>query len=285
MRLQALYPLSIAIFLSACVMKKPNEALWQLIPDSGVSIPKEAASDLGLSEELVKRVYSKENLLQAQAQVASGKNIELNILLRDDWQARLPLKMKSGSVKNYEDIETSEEIVGLGDLPVSAIKTNVTPADSLRKMTLDAKQPAFDLMKIQLSKSSLVEIISALNKIHKLPSVLFAEPNFKVQKIATPNDPSWPSLWGMTKISAPTVWDSFTGSDNVVVAVIDTGVDLNHEDIKSNIWKNTKEIAGNGVDDDSNGYIDDVNGWDFAYGDNDPSDGDGHGTHCAGTVA
>ncbi len=106
-----------------------------------------------------------------------------------------------------------------------------------------------------------------------------------MRKIQVPNDPSFPSLWGMTKISAPAAWDSFKGSDKTVVAVIDTGVDINHKDLKDNIWTNTKEIAGNGIDDDGNGYIDDVNGWDFAYSDNNPSDGDGHGTHCAGTVA
>ncbi len=89
--MQALYPLSIVLFLSSCVVKKPNEALWQLIPDSGVSIPKEAASDLELSEELVKRVCSKENL--PPSQVLAGKNIESTIILRDDWHSKALSKL------------------------------------------------------------------------------------------------------------------------------------------------------------------------------------------------
>ena len=69
-----------------------------------------------------------------------------------------------------------------------------------------------------------------------------------------------------------------------MVGVIDTGVDYNHKDLAANIWTNPGEIAGNGIDDDGNGYIDDVHGWDFCNGDNDPMDDNGHGTHVAGTI-
>lgn len=75
------------------------------------------------------------------------------------------------------------------------------------------------------------------------------------------------------------------GSSDVVIAIIDTGVDYNHIDLRNNIWVNSAEIPGNGIDDDGNGYIDDVNGWDFVGDDNDPMDDNGHGTHVAGIVA
>ncbi|NEO33024.1 MAG: S8 family serine peptidase [Symploca sp. SIO3C6] len=93
--------------------------------------------------------------------------------------------------------------------------------------------------------------------------------------------------WGLDRIKAPEVWaQGYTGED-VVVAVIDSGVDYTHQDLNDNIWLNSDEIFGNGIDDDLNGYVDDIRGWDFIDGDNNPQDLDidGHGTHVAGTIA
>ncbi|MBE9204984.1 S8 family serine peptidase [Nostoc sp. LEGE 06077] len=91
--------------------------------------------------------------------------------------------------------------------------------------------------------------------------------------------------WGADLIKAPEVWaKGYTGA-GITVAVVDSGVDRNHRDLSSNIWKNTKEIAGNGKDDDGNGYIDDVYGWNFVSNNNNTLDKNGHGTHVAGTIA
>ena len=125
-------------------------------------------------------------------------------------------------------------------------------------------------------------------------TIEYVQPNFIYRALAEQgNDPLASKQWGMTKIKVPQAWEYTRGSSEVIVAVIDTGVDYNHEDLKGNIWRNTAEIPGNGIDDDNNGYIDDIRGWDFNQNDNDPMDetgsvlsggNPGHGTHCAGNV-
>jgi subtilisin family serine protease len=91
--------------------------------------------------------------------------------------------------------------------------------------------------------------------------------------------------WGADLVKAPEVWAKGYTGKGVTVAVLDTGIDYNYVDLKANIWTNTKEIAGNGKDDDGNGYIDDVYGWNFADNNNNTLDKQGHGTHVAGTIA
>ena len=102
---------------------------------------------------------------------------------------------------------------------------------------------------------------------------------------AVPGDPQYSQLWGMNAINAPDAWNISTGSSSVVVAVIDTGVDYTHRDLAANIWTNPGEIAGNGIDDDHNGFVDDVHGYDFVNNDGDPMDDNSHGTHVSGTIA
>ena len=116
------------------------------------------------------------------------------------------------------------------------------------------------------------------------PNVEYVEPNYIVELNVIPDDVLYNYLWGMDRINAPAAWDSETGYWPIVVGVIDTGVDYTHPDLVNNMWINPGEIAGNGVDDDGNGYIDDVYGYDFANDDGDPYDDFAHGTHVAGTI-
>ena len=129
----------------------------------------------------------------------------------------------------------------------------------------------------------------ALARLRGRPAVLYAEPDWVVHATDLTNDPELPNLWGLEQasdadIDASVAWDRTAGS-GVVVAVIDSGVDLDHPDLAANLWTNPGETAGNGVDDDNNGYIDDLHGWDYVDNDAEPDDANGHGTHVAGTIA
>ena len=146
---------------------------------------------------------------------------------------------------------------------------------------------------VRLGGSTDVE--DALAAYQSDPNVLYAEPNYRVELQLTPNDPQFDQLWGLNNvgqtggtvdadIDGVEAWDYGTGSGNVIVAVIDTGVDYTHEDLAANMWVNTGEVAGDGIDNDGNGFIDDVHGYDFRNFDGDPMDDHNHGTHVAGTI-
>ena len=132
-----------------------------------------------------------------------------------------------------------------------------------------------------------LNVDDAIRRYTEFRDVEYAQPNFYYHLLVTPNDPMFTlsGMYGLGKIAAPSAWDLSTGSSSVVVADIDTGMLYTHQDLAANAWVNPGEIAGNGVDDDANGFVDDVNGWDFFYNDSNPiDDAGGHGTHTAGTI-
>jgi len=113
---------------------------------------------------------------------------------------------------------------------------------------------------------------------------LTCEPNYVVETTRGADDFYLGSLWGMSAIQAPAAWDVSTGSSDVTVAVIDTGIEYTHPDLAANIAVNSGEVPTNGIDDDRNGFVDDVYGYDFINNDANPLDDHYHGTHCAGTI-
>ena len=149
---------------------------------------------------------------------------------------------------------------------------------------------------LSLPSTSIDEVIEELEGSSRIERI---EPDLLVQANLDPDDPQYPNLWGLNNtgqtggtpdsdIDAAEAWDTVSSSANTVVAIVDTGVDINHEDLAGNIWANPGEVPGDGVDNDGNGFIDDINGWNF-FDDEAwlffSADEDSHGTHVAGTIA
>ncbi|HEX6729494.1 MAG TPA: S8 family peptidase, partial [Pyrinomonadaceae bacterium] len=184
-------------------------------------------------------------------------------------------------------------------------------------MSIKAVNPKFEIVEgLRLAEVSPEEASNALEALRARPDVIYAEPNLIRKALVVPNDPKYPDMWGLNNtgqrvsfgghpgtpgndIRAQQAWDITTGNRSVVVGVIDSGIDINHEDLQANIWVNPGEVAGNSIDDDANGFVDDIHGWDFAHNDatvfdyTEPAypppdsyngDFDDHGTHVAGTI-
>lgn len=140
----------------------------------------------------------------------------------------------------------------------------------------------FDLYSVRLTPGT--DLGTALAYYGGRAGVVAAAPDEILHAARRPSDTSYSAQYGPAKIGAQVAWNVTTGNPNFVVGVIDSGVDYRHPDLAANIWTNPGEIAGDGIDNDGNGYIDDVRGWDFANNDNDPMDDDDHGTHVAGIL-
>lgn len=147
----------------------------------------------------------------------------------------------------------------------------------------------------QIKVGKKTDIKKTLAHLSRHPSVEAVELNFVHTPHLLPDDPSFSEQWGLDNdglpfgqddadIDAPEAWELTTGSREVIIAVIDSGIDYNHPDLAANIWQNQDEIAGNGIDDDDNGYIDDIRGYNFAADNADVFDYETHGTHVAGII-
>ena len=184
-------------------------------------------------------------------------------------------------------------------------------------LSIRAIGPAREIVEgLRVAQVNPADTSNAIEALRARPDVIYAEPNFIRKASVIPNDSRFAEMWGLKNtgqtssfgghpgtpgndIRAEQAWNITTGNRSVVVGVIDTGIDINHEDLQNNIWINPGEVPNNGIDDDANGFVDDINGWDFAHNDKtvfdyseptyppSPSfngDLDDHGTHVAGTI-
>ena len=206
-----------------------------------------------------------------------------------------PVVSGSSSVEAGKNTVPGELVVGYRRGVTRAEKANVRASVHAQL----AERPTARLDVVEVDGS----LRAAEAELAADPNVAFVEPNYIYRASALPNDTRFSSQWGLNNtgqsiagspgtpdadIDAPEAWDVTTGSDDVIVAVADTGAALNHPDLASNIWTNPGETGGgketNGRDDDANGYVDDWQGWDFVGNDNRPTDLVGHGTHVAGII-
>jgi len=148
--------------------------------------------------------------------------------------------------------------------------------------------PQLGLLVVRVKTGTM--LAEAAAELEEISGVEWVEPNYTLQLDFVPDDPHYDTVEPrqtpyLKWIDAAGAWDLTRGRPEIVIAVLDTGVDMTHEDLAGAIWTNPGEIPGNGIDDEGNGFIDDDHGWDFAGQDNTPDDDYGHGTHVAGIAA
>jgi subtilisin family serine protease len=169
--------------------------------------------------------------------------------------------------------------------PAGAVRADEGPPIlALAPVAADDESP---LLRVPIEPG--VDPAAAAEEAAASEGVAFAEPVYLYQQTRVPNDPRFRELWGMAQIEAPAAWARSTGERAVVVAVVDDGVAVEHPDLKPNLWRNQQEVEDNRQDDDLDGYLNDMNGWDFVDDDNDPSPAPSgeerwHGSHVAGTI-
>ena len=197
-----------------------------------------------------------------------------------------------------EDYVSGELIVKFKEPPTSLVSINNLnekyEVSSMEKLFVNSEDTILDNIYI-LRFSEDLDLLSIMNDYSKDPNVIYVELNGLAIPFLIPNDQDFDKQWyldntGQTggkpdcDIDGPEAWDVMIGSPDIVIAIVDSGIDYTHPDLENNIWINEDEIPDNDIDDDNNGYVDDIRGWDFAYKDNDPKDLHGHGTACAGVV-
>jgi subtilisin family serine protease len=222
--------------------------------------------------------------------VEAGQSVSEKIKISEEQEQYVPgevLVLLSADADRNGVVEAEEDLSGIE----AAVKGTIEKRIGLSR--------GKEVLRVKLPGGQTVEDAIAESWGARDRRILVVEPNYRVRIARVPNDVRFLELWGMNNdgqtggtvdadIDAPEAWNIATGvpdGSDVIVGVIDSGVDYLHPDLAGNMWVNPGEIPDNGVDDDGNGYVDDVHGYDFYQDDGDPSDAAGHGTHCAGTIA
>jgi len=198
--------------------------------------------------------------------------------------------VKIASKAVAQSLSTPSTVTGIASLDEKLLRIRAISVQKMfrhKPIPQDSNIPDISrILKVRIPEQ--VSPIMVARELERDPAVEYAEPVYVRRLADVPNDPMYLSQQHLRQIHAPEAWDIQKGDSTVIVSIVDTGVDFDHEDLAANVWTNEAEANGvPGVDDDGNGFVDDIHGWDFGDNDNDPTDPPavGHGTHCAGLAA
>ena len=202
----------------------------------------------------------------------------------DEYQNHVsPKSLSSNSAKDLDSLNALNKDKAKSMKRLFKEKKKQKHKDDTIQLSKIDTDPLSNIYIIETDKDE--DIIKLAEKYRNSPLVEYAEPNYKVHALEIPDDANYSLQWSHQNAESEAGWDIETGSQNIIIAILDTGIDFDHPDLDEKIWSNTGEIPGNKKDDDSNGYIDDTVGWDFENNDNYPDDDHFHGTHCSGIAA
>ena len=228
---------------------------------------------------------------------AAGRYVKQRVI---QWQGKYPL-LRIEEDYDRQAGEPGERRVMVADHLMVKRRAGVTETQFqtwVHDMGLSIRRhlPGSDVYLIALPSGSLAGFDAMMAKMNgeHLP-VEYAEADPLRFAASTPNDALFPIQWALhnagqtggvpdVDVDAPEAWATTRGNSSLVVAVLDSGLELNHPDLQPNLWVNAAEIASNHIDDDADGFVDNVNGWNFYNETNTLTDSNGHGTHCAGII-
>lgn len=243
--------------------------------------------------------YKKDQIIVKFKHPLSGV-ITLNDIQKEATKEASPVAQFLDMVGVGED-QVPDSLVQLSkDFPVENVQKVFTITnENVKGVTTDTANTSLESplnSTYEISFSEDVPVLQLVRELSKRSDIEYAEPNYIVKIDSIPNDAEFAYQWGLhntgnlggsadADIDAPEAWDKTVGdTETIIVAVLDTGVDTGHEDLTNRIWRNTDEPVFDGRDDDNNGFVDDVHGWNFLDNNYNISDSQGHGTHVSGIV-